>query len=120
MKRLFAILAVVAVIFLGRDIYRWHYTLQRMGQLCQLAGKTTQEARLFLETNQVSLAIDSIREYNVDNQHRLIVSLNKVSILGVLYFWISGPDGVFSGFEISGLYVLPIESDRIVGCVPFI
>jgi len=118
MKRLAVIVAVIALIFIGRDIYCWRFTLQRMDRISQLQGKTIQEARDYLNTNRNILAIADVREYNTDNNRWLTVSLDKVSYMGILVFWLSGPNSWFSMFKISGLLVLPIENERIVGCRP--
>ena len=118
MKRLFYIFAIIVVFFIGRDLYRWHETLQRIERISQLKGKTLQEALSYLEVHQDDLAISDVTEYNDGENQRLIVSLNKVSFAGVLVYMFTGPDSWLSKYEISGLLNVSIENERIGTCWP--
>ena len=116
MKRLFYILAIVVVFLIGRDLYRWHDTLERIERISQLEGKTLQEARSYLDAHRDDLAISDVTEYNDGENQRLIVNLNKVSFLGVLVYMFTGPDSWLSKYEISGLLHITIENERIGAC----
>jgi hypothetical protein len=109
------VLAVVFFVLIALlvDLWRWRTTLKRINTIVRLVGEPVDVAKAFLERESTQLSIAAVRDYLDDHSRpRLVVELDRLSIIGVLVWWLFRP-GIC---EISGLLVLDVRDGRICCC----